>query len=219
MTSKFLPERGENLLLNNKIKNCKFLKEGWRGKIYKGEFKEKDVIIKIARIPSLSEKIRKEGEIIERVNIKNIGPKLLLYGFDFIITEFIEGTHLKEFFNSPSPLLQNILEEILIQARELDKLNISKDEMHRPYTNIIVSKNKPVLIDFESSKITDKPQNVTQFVSFWLSYLRTQIKPIEANFVIDLLRKYKKNYSEDTFLEIVGFFREKQETIMKNKKI
>lgn len=217
MTSKFLPERGENLLNNNIIKDYKFLKEGWRGKIYRGKFNEKDVIIKIARIPSLSEKIRKEGEIIEIVNLKNIGPNLVLYGFDFIITEFIEGMHLKEILDSPT--LPHILEEILMQARELDKLNISKDEMHRPYTNIIVSKNKTFLIDFESSKITNKPQNVTQFVSFWLSYFRTHIKPFETDFVIELLKKYKRNYSGDTFKEIIGFFREKQEYVRKSKKI
>lgn len=212
----FVPKKFQEIV--QEIQNCHLFKEGWRGKIYRGTLEGKDIIIKTPRNPELLKNIRKEAEILEKVNLKGIGPKLIRYGEDFLIEEFVSGIHMKDILNRGDYVVYDLFENILKQARELDKLNISKDEMHRPYTNIIVSGNRPTLLDFESSKITSNPKNVTQFFSFILSYMRFEIKPKDIEIGIELMRRYKSTYQKQEFEDLIIFFREKKEKIMEKVK-
>lgn len=212
----FVPKKFQEIV--QEIQNLHLFKEGWRGKIYRGTLDSRDIIIKTPRNPELLKNIRKEAEILEKVNSKGIGPKLIKYGEDFLIEEFVVGIHLKDILNKGDFAVYDLFENILKQARELDKLNISKDEMHRPYTNIIVSGDRPTLLDFESSKITSNPKNVTQFFSFILSYMKFEIKTKDIEAGIELMKRYKSTYHEQEFENLIIFFREKKEKIIKKVK-
>lgn len=203
-SSKFIPQTGEKIL--KELRDCEFIREGWRGKIYKGVLDGIEVVVKIARTPSLSENIRREGEIIEIANSSNIGPRLILYGYDFVVEEFINGCHLKEMLDRKD-IIYDVLYDLLLQARTLDELMISKDEMHRPYTNVIVVERRPVLIDFESAKITKRPKNVTQLFSFILSFLRFELSLKEFEECIDLMRRYKSSYLDHHFEAMCEFLK------------
>ena len=61
---------------------------------------------------------------------------------------------------------EKVLKEIENQCKILDKLKINKEEMHKPIKNIIVKKNKPILIDFERCHYTQRPKNLNQFKQF-----------------------------------------------------
>jgi len=193
------------------IKNPSFLKEGWRGKIFVGFFNEKKVAIKVAKSFHLIQNIRKEAEILRQVNEKNIGPKILLEGSDFFVMEFIDGIPFKKILDEVNTL-SDVFFDILYQARELDRMKISKNEMHKPYNNAILceKENKVVLIDFESSQFTEKPKNVTQFISFLLSFLKTKgkIYPKEEKKAIELMKNYKRDYSDESFKEILKFLKD-----------
>jgi len=193
------------------IKDIDFLKEGWRGKIFVGYIDEKKVAIKVAKFPYLINNIKKEAEVLRKVNKKNIGPKILLEGSDFFVMEFIDGIPFKKILDE-SNTISDVFFDILYQAYELDRMKISKNEMHKPYNNAILceKENKVVLIDFESSQFTEKPKNVTQFVSFLLSFLKTKgkIYPKEEKIAIEIMRNYKRDYSDESFKEILKFLKD-----------
>jgi len=93
-----------------------------------------------------------------------------------------------------------------MQARELDKMGISKDEMHRPYTNVIVDKEGKVhLIDFERAKYSKKPGNVTQLLHFIMTAGKRFFPHIESSDVIKLAKEYKRQPSDENFKRIVNY--------------
>jgi putative serine/threonine protein kinase len=192
------------------IKNLSFLKEGWRGKIFVGFFNEKKVAIKVAKSFHLIQNIRKEAEILRQVNEKNIGPKIILSGSDFFVMEFIDGIPFKKILDEVNTL-SDLFFDILYQARELDRMKISKNEMHKPYNNVIFceKEKRVVLIDFESSQFTEKPKNVTQFVSFLISFLKSKgrIYPQEEKTAIELMINYKKDCSDENFRKLLNFLK------------
>ncbi len=211
---KLLEKESNELRFQNFYKNIKdinFLKEGWRGKIFVGYIDEKKVAIKVAKFPYLINNIKKEAEVLRRVNEKNIGPKLLLEGSDFFVMEFVDGVPFKKILDKSNTISYAFF-DILHQAYELDKMKISKNEMHKPYNNVILceKENKVVLIDFESSQFTEKPKNVTQFVSFLLSFLKAKgkIYPKEEKIAIEIMRNYKIDYSDKSFKEILEFLKD-----------
>ncbi len=163
-----------------KVSRIKFYKRGMHGMIYQGIYKKKKVIIKIKNPKSHAiDTIKKEIFWLRRLSRYKICPKLLFGDEDFAVMEFIGGELILDFIkNNPSANVKKVLKEILRQMYLLDKLGITKEEMHRPLKHIIVqkmhsekkmhSKNAffSVLIDFERAHFTEKPKNVTQFCDF-----------------------------------------------------
>ncbi|NPA54668.1 MAG: serine/threonine protein kinase [Aquificae bacterium] len=186
------------------IKDLKKIGEGWRGKVYKGILNEEVLAFKVPISTLHKPAIKKEGLILKLVNQKGIGGKLVLEGEDFIAYKYIEGKHFKDVINKQNA--KSLIKQVLLQARELDKLGISKDEMHKPHKNILVDKNlKVYLIDFERAKKSSNLQNVTQFIQYILSeganYLSLTDNQKKA--LIDLAKSYKKNKTDENFEKIL----------------
>ncbi|GBD03652.1 hypothetical protein HRbin19_00949 [bacterium HR19] len=203
---KEINEKGQDFI--KKVEDIKFLKKGWRGIIFVDKFENQKVAIKIAKNETLIKNIKKEAEILKVVNREGIGPDLIAVGYDFIITRFIEGEGFGKVLEQKNlSSVKNLFFDILYQARKLDEIKISKNEMHRPYSNIIVSGQKAFLIDFESSQISENPKNITQFFSFILSFLKHKgaIFPKEEKEAILLAQEYKKTYSQKSFEKILKF--------------
>ena len=70
--------------------------------------------------------------------------------------------------------------------------------MHHPVKHIIIGKNrKPVLIDFERCRKTEKPKNVTQFCQFLIGNLVRELLSkkgiaIDKNKITGFARNYRK---------------------------
>jgi HemK-related putative methylase len=80
---------------------------------------------------------------------------------------------------------KEIFLELLRQAFILDELNVNKFELTRPFKNVIVG-DKIILIDFERSKKTINPKNVTQICQFILNF-----EPILKIELMNLCEEYK----------------------------
>ncbi|GEM_PF-382794 len=203
---KEINEKGQDFI--KKIEEVKFFKKGWRGIVFTGKFENQKVAIKIAKNENLIKNIKKEAEILKIANRERIGPDLIAVGYDFIITRFIEGEGFGKVLDQKDlSSIKNLFFDILYQARKLDEMKISKNEMHRPYNNIIVSGQKAFLIDFESSQISENPKNITQFFSFVISFLKHKglIFQKEEKSAISLAQEYKKTYSQKSFEKILNF--------------
>jgi release factor glutamine methyltransferase len=207
------------------IKNIKYLAKGKRGFVFKGELKNKLVGIKIKN-PESEAILRVENEInfLKLLNKKGIGPKLLFFGEDYLVYEFVEGVNISEFFNAKEnnnknikklnngknkKIILKIIKNILNQMFTMDKLKINKEEMSHPHKHIIIdSKYKPVLIDFERVHYTINPSNVTQFSDFLISkHVSTILKKnnikINKNKIINAAKQYKKQPNQNNFNKIV----------------
>lgn len=139
--------------------------KGKRGVIYTFKKNKKTIALKIKNPDSKAQnRIENEINFLKILNKHKIGPKLLEHGEDYFCYEFINGLTLKEYIKNNNP--KKIFNKILDQCKTLDELKINKEEMHNPIKNIIIKKNKPILIDFERCHFTSRPKNVNQFKQF-----------------------------------------------------
>lgn len=194
------------------LENITYLTHGRRGDIFTGIIDKSKLIkthlakqelikvgIKIKRKESEAiERIRNEVNWLKIINKENIGPKLLFFGENFFVYQFVEGDFILDWINNHQKKeIQNVLIYLLKQCLVMDKLKVNKEEMHRPLKHIIIDKNNyPVFIDFERSHKTDKPHNVTQFVEF-ISRLSKELSKKGFTFKIESLRDLARSYKED----------------------
>jgi len=149
-----------------KIFNPELFAKGKRGLIYTFKIGNKIIALKTKNPDSKAiNRIENEANFLKLLNKYKIGSKLIDYGKGFITYEFIKGVTLKEFLKD-NKLNKKIILNIKRQCEILDKLKINKEEMHYPVKNIIINKNKPVLIDFERCGYTLRPKNLNQFKQF-----------------------------------------------------
>ncbi len=186
---------------------------GKRGVIYVGKRKGKKVAIKTAKTDLTIQNIIHEGTTLKQLNKLKIGPKLILATPEYFSYEFVEGEFILDFAEKASKKkLLAVTEDVLLQCRVLDKVGVTKFEMTHPIKHVIVQKNNvPVMIDFERCRKTDKPKNVTQFVSFIAKgplgkLLVSKGIKIDSDRLLSLAQEYKHNLTDKSFKEIVMFF-------------
>jgi len=181
--------------------------KGKRSNVYQIKIKNKICILKEDKTP-LKEKKKNEAKWLKILNKKNIGPELLQEKNNYIIIELIKGKRIIEWLkeNSKKQIIK-IIHNILQQCRTLDKLKVNKKELQNPYKHILINK-KPVMIDFERCKQTNKPKNITQFCQFITSKKIKQIlkdKNIKINkkHLTKILKEYKKQQTDKNFKKIL----------------
>ncbi len=190
--------------IKNSISNLEKIGEGWRGTVYKGILNGEALSFKVPKSRDFITIIRKEGEILKKVNRFSIGSPLKILGKDFIAYRYIDGNHLKDILNGNNYKI--LFFQLLEQARKLDNLQINKDEMHRPLKNVLVDKNlKIYLIDFERAKFSKKVQNITQLLQFFLSVKDRYLTNIDKNEIIKLAKIYKKNPIDENYKKILNY--------------
>lgn len=175
---------------------------------------EEDVVIKVERGESRAmERISNEAKWLKKLNKQGIGPRLFLHQKSYLIMEFIEGELILDWIQKKETSkseIRKVLVNILRQCFALDELGVNKEEMHHPLKHIIVNKkNKPVMIDFERCKETDKPKNVTQFVEF-ISRIKKDLAnkdfSINSEELQELGKEYKTKFSESSLEKIIKQF-------------
>jgi len=177
----------------------KYFSHGKRSIIYIFKKGAKNYVIKTKKQGiGAKDPISNEAKFLKLLNRYKTGPKYLTSGKNYVVYEFVKGEFFVDWIKTvDKKSVKRIITDILRQCRTLDKLKINKKEFHKPIKHIIISKNKPVMIDFERCYYTENPKNVTQFCQFLL--LINKIKP-EA---IEILKKYKENESEGNFKKIL----------------
>jgi len=154
-----------------KIKNKRFYSQGKRSLVYLGTLNRKKVIIKKLK-PNIKaiNTIKNEAYWLKKLEKYKFSPKLIKQRKYYVVMEFIHGEKILDFLEkaNKSDSLK-IISKIIDICRTLDKLNITKQEMHKPIKHILIYKNNPRFIDFERSKFSKKPKNLTQFCQFLTS--------------------------------------------------
>ncbi len=142
--------------------------KGKRGIVYVDSYKGKKIAIKTKNPKSTTPgRIEIEAAFLEKLNKHGIGPKFYFFKDGELGMEFISGEHFIDYIkNKPKEKILRVVKLLEKQVKKMDKLKIEKKEMMRPFKNVIVRDDKPVLIDFERCRYSDDPKNMRQFEEF-----------------------------------------------------
>lgn len=196
------------------ISDMSYFAKGKRGLVYTGLYKNKEVIIKIQNPKSVAQStIHFEEQWLKKVNHYGIGPNFFFATENFLVMEYIKGSSFMDFIEkNTKQKIQKRIKELCGQMRQLDQSGINKQEMTHPYKHIIISGNKPILIDFERCRYTEDPKNLTQFLQFLTSGQVREIlkkkKIILNKEKIQIAAKaYKEEKSEERYKQIMALIK------------
>ena len=197
-------------LENKKISNIKYLAKGHRGLLFTGLYHNKKIAIKVKNPKSTAfGRIENESKWLKKLNKLHIGPKLIFFDKDYFVYDYIDGDFIVDYIKkSNKNQIKKTMKKIFNQLSVLDKLKIDKEEMHHPLKHIIISRNKPFLIDFERMHYSQNPKNVTQFCQFLISGYLSKILQhkgisINKNEMIQLAKVYKNSKNNKNFKKII----------------
>ncbi|MEM4819419.1 MAG: hypothetical protein QXQ91_03840 [Nanopusillaceae archaeon] len=176
----------------------KKIDEGWHAEIF---LTERNTIIKKFK-KGLEKNYEKEKNFLLELKNYDFVPKIISWDDKekWIEMEYINGKFLEDLNKEE---IKKYIEKILDICYLLDKLKINKEEMHRPEKHIIILENRIVFIDWERAKKTKKPQNLNQFIQFLINKRIINI----SNELLNLLKEYKKSYSEESYNDIKNFIK------------
>ena len=172
-----------------------FLSKGKRGIVCLREWDGRTIAVKTKNpLSTAPARIDIEAQFLNKVNKHGIGPTFYFFADGELGMEYIKGELFEEFLpRHPKQDIRAVLMDLIDQLFQLDQLGITKEEMHHPTKHIIVRSGKPVLIDFERCRFTEKPKNVTQLVQY-LTSSRLSAQLREKGFSLTGLRKWARTY-------------------------
>lgn len=190
------------------LRDITYLAKGTRGIASTAKLARRTVLIKERNPASAVDTIAHEAQMLAIVNKVGIGPKLIRAEPGRLIREFVKGEEIMDWTKHTRPAaIRTMLAELLDQCRELDRIGVNKTEMTRPYKHVLVYRHHPTQIDFDRSRRSPKPQNVTQLCQFMTSgryayLLRDCGVHLNASSLIDAARNYKKAYAQREYERI-----------------
>jgi predicted Ser/Thr protein kinase len=179
-----------------------YLAKGKRGIVSTAMFGRRKVVIKEVNPSSVVDTIAHEAQMLKLVNSKGVGPLFIALQDNSLVREYIDGIEILDWLlSAKKEMIKKVFLDILGQCRSMDELGINKLEMTHPTKHILVRKGKPVFIDFERCRYTQKPKNVTQVIQ-WMtgaevqSLLQAKGLIIDRQVMLTHAKEYKRTYSK-----------------------
>jgi len=169
------------------------------------------VAVKILRTDAGRTGLDHEASMLKLANSANVGPALLSFSQNFLITEYLEGSLLPEWIEGlkgrgRKRRLEGVLAGLLEACHRLDQLGLDHGELSRAPKHVIVTdKNEPRIVDFETASAKRRPANVTSMAQYLFigSDLSKKIKrirgPVRRRQLIAALKRYKDNRESENF--------------------
>ncbi|MGQ4891842.1 MAG: hypothetical protein ACP6IP_05045 [Candidatus Njordarchaeia archaeon] len=171
-----------------------------------------NIAIKVFPI-TLKNNAYKEINAIRLANEKGINciPKYIAHvdtdNAIFLFKEYIKGIYFIDFIKSCD---ENSLKETLLKLFRclnlLDKLGIVVKELARPRKNIVIREGKPFLIDLERWTYTKGKTNITQFLGYIYSVLKSNDNEVSRKFknliISDNLKEISEQYKKTLDLNL-----------------
>ncbi|HZX45259.1 MAG TPA: hypothetical protein VFF28_06265 [Candidatus Nanoarchaeia archaeon] len=195
----------------SELTDLTYLAKGCRGIVYTADYNGKKVVVKKEKEGSKAiNRLQNEANFLKILNKESIGPKFYFCDETSLVSEYIEGELFPEWLkkaNSKDSL--KVIRDIYAQCFKMDKLKISKEEMHHPPKHILIRKGKPVMIDFERCHKSPEPTNVTQFSSYMLSRnittsLNKKNITVDKEGLISSCKEYKANMTREKFKKVLS---------------
>lgn len=114
------------------------------------------------------------------VNAFGIGPRLECFDAvqRVVVLEFVDGATFDRWLFGKNPskkVLSAFVKELLLQGETLDRIGISHGQLAGKGRNILVAKNRPVIIDFEKASTKRRCRNKNQLRSLLFENPRSAV--------------------------------------------
>ena len=194
------------------LEGLKILGKGYVGVVVLAKIKNNVFAVKIRRIDAPRKRMQDEARFQKIANDVNVGPKLIQASKNFLVMEYIKGEKIISWAKkteTKSPEIRHVINNVLRDCFLLDHAGLDHGELSTIDKHVIVNKNITI-IDFESSSIKRKASNVSAavqaiFIGTGLSkIIKKKIRVPEKTSIINVIRKYKKNPTEENFLDITS---------------
>ncbi len=196
------------------VKNVRILGKGHASLVIKGKLIEgEEVAIKILRTDADRSSLEREAELLRLANAVGVGPRLYNYAKHVIVMELVEGVRIGEW--DPTTYKKDdvmyVIRDLLEQCRRLDVINLDHGELSNPAKHVIIGE-RPVILDFESASLNRRPSNVTSLAQYlfisgpFSDYFRKYLIRRSKEEVIGILRKYKRDFNDEVFKDMLRFF-------------
>jgi len=106
---------------------------------------------------------RKEYELLQELSIQGINvpkPKMLMdvESSAILVREYIEGDFFRDaIYRYPPEKIKKFLLDLIINLRKIEDLNIFIPEFSTLYKNVIISDEKPYILDLERAQYSGRP--------------------------------------------------------------
>ena len=152
---------------------------------------------------------------VNRANAAKVGPRLLEVSKNFLLMEFVEGTHFPQWIenlneNDVQSRARWVMREVLEQCYRLDEAGLDHGELSNAPKHIIVDVDDlPHLVDFETASINRRVSNVTSVCQYF--FMRSQVAEkitekvdkVDEKELIKALQTYKRNRTRKNFEKIL----------------
>jgi putative serine/threonine protein kinase len=171
--------------------------------------------LKIRRVDADRKEMFHEGEMLQKANTIDVGPKLLDISENFLLMQLIEGTHFPEWIESlevkgTQSRIRKVLEDVLGQCYRLDEAGLDHGELSNASKHILVDAcDQPFLVDFETASTNRRVSNVTSVCQYLFlgskiaAKVREKLGKIDEKELVKALRAYKQKRTEENFEKIL----------------
>ncbi len=169
------PKNLSDFLKKEELNLEKKIAKGFSSEVFLVKKEKKFFALKIEKLKSRREEMaEREVENLKKANLIGVGPKLFVFDLKkrIILMEFIKGkTFSKWLFGlkkneKNKKILKKFIKELILQAEKMDENGLDHGQLAGRGVNILVSRNKPVIIDFEKASTKRKCHNKTVLDSF-----------------------------------------------------
>jgi putative serine/threonine protein kinase len=171
--------------------------------------------LKMQRVDSDRENLKREAELLVLANTVYVGPKFFAVSNHFMLMQLIEGDLLEIWLGNHRNvgLVRKVLADILEQCWRMDEISLDHGELSKAPKHLLVDKNnKPFILDFETASTQRNASNVTSVCQFLFQGNSNVCKAIEAKLgqrdrekLVVALKSYKKNRDRQNFEDLLDF--------------
>jgi putative serine/threonine protein kinase len=194
------------------INNIPVLGKGYVGVVVLAQTGAGYAALKIRRTDSGRTGMRHEAEMLQIANFVDVGPKLLGYTENLLMTEFVDGTFVSTWIENFEETgkaqlkVRKVLGEILKQCWRLDEIGLDHGELSWASKHILVDNDDRVyILDFETASAHRKVSNVTSVCHFLFmrgktaDFVRERIGQIDRDALVETLQSYKEKRTWENF--------------------
>lgn len=199
---------------NVKIGNLHVLGKGCTSIVVKAFWNDGVTALKIRRTDSNRPSVERETALQRLANKAGVGAKVLASSKNLLIMELIEGIDVVGWIKQlrgkgSTKLLRSRLSEVLRQCFVLDSIGLDHGELSNLRKHVLIDERVAIL-DFETASLNRRVSNVTSAAQYLFiggpvaARVRRKLGLKDVGKIIDALRKYKNDRSEETFREILS---------------
>jgi putative serine/threonine protein kinase len=173
--------------------------------------------LKIRRADANRESMAEEFRLTQLANRVGVGAPVHGFTKDVIMMRYIRGVELDEYVKSSSgrgsaKRVRDLAHALLNQCRKLDLIGIDHGQLSNLRKHVIIDRETPYIIDFESAGQKRAMKNVTTAAQYLFvgSILSPRIRRIlsmkGSEPVLEALRRYKGDMSDENYVRFLATF-------------